>query len=69
MNTNKPAAPAAPADVTFADSLYASRSLFLASGEGLRELKVLNHRVTVQDDDAEALEYLANHVELQRLEG
>jgi hypothetical protein len=69
MSTKKPAAPGAPADVTFTDSLYASRSLFLASGEGLREFKVVGHRVTVQDDDAEALEYLAGHAELQRLEG
>ncbi|WP_095169670.1 hypothetical protein [Pseudomonas sp. Irchel 3H3] len=69
MSTKKPAAPGAPADVTFADSLYASRSLFLASGEGLREFKVVGHRVTIQDDDAEALEYLINHAELQILEG
>ena len=69
MSTKKPAAPGAPADVSFTDNLYASRSLFLASGEGLREFKVVGHRVTVQDDDAEALEYLANHAELQRLEG
>ncbi|WP_447902758.1 hypothetical protein [Pseudomonas serbica] len=69
MSTKKPAVPGAPADVTYTDSLYASRSLFLASGEGLRELKVVGHRVTVQDDDAEALEYLSSHAELQPLEG
>ena len=69
MNTNKPAVPVTPVAVTFTDSGYASRSLFLASGEGLREFKVVGHRVTVQGDDAEALEYLAGHAELQRLEG
>ena len=69
MSNKKPVAPGTPADVTFADSLYASRSLFLASGEGLREFKVVGHRVTIQDDDAEALEYLLDHAELQILEG
>ena len=69
MSTKKPTASGAPADVTFADSLYASRSLFLANGEGLREFKVVGHRVTIQDDDAEALEYLLDHAELQILEG
>lgn len=69
MSTKKPAAPGAPADVTFTDSGYASRSLFLESGEGLREFKIVGRRVTVQGDDAEALEYLASHAELQRLEG
>ena len=68
MSTKKPSAPGAPTDVSYTDNQYASRSLFLASGEGLREFKVVGHRVTVQDDDAEALEYLANHAELQRLE-
>lgn len=69
MSNKKSAAPGAPADVTFVDGLYASRSLFLASGEGLREFKVVGHRVTIQDDDAEALEYLLDHAELQILEG
>jgi hypothetical protein len=69
MNTNKPAAPGAPAAVTFTDSGYTSRSLFLESGKGLREFKVVGHRVTVPAHDAEALEYLAGHAELQRLEG
>jgi hypothetical protein len=69
MNTNKLVAPGAQAAVIFTDSSYASRSLFLASGEGLREFKVVGHRVTVPGDDTEALEYLAGHAELQRLEG
>lgn len=68
MNSNKPAAPNVPVDVTFTDSVYTSRSLFVACREGLRELKVADHRVTVKDDDAEALAFLGNHSDLQRLD-
>jgi len=55
--------------VTYADSAYTSRSLFLQAGDDLREFKVLAGRVTVQDDDAEALAFLGGHADLQRLGG
>jgi len=60
---------AAPLGVTFADSDYTSRSLFLQAGDGLREFKVLAGRVTVQADDDEALAFLGGHADLQRLGG
>ena len=60
--------PAAVPGVTFADRAYTSRSLFLQDGDGLRELKVLAGRVTVQADD-EALAFLGGHADLQRLDG
>ncbi|WP_332731673.1 MULTISPECIES: hypothetical protein [Pseudomonas] len=55
--------------MTFADSDYTSRSLFLQAGDGLREFKVLAGRVTVQADDDEALAFLGGHADLQRLDG
>lgn len=55
--------------VTFGDSAYTSRSLFLQTGDELRELKVLAGRVTVQADDDEALAFLGGHADLQRLDG
>ena len=55
--------------MTFTDSAYASRSLFLQAGGELREFKVLAHRVTVQGDDDEALAFLGGHADLQRLDG
>ncbi|MNP74039.1 hypothetical protein D3C76_1708490 [compost metagenome] len=61
--------PAAPGAVTFSDSVYTSRSLFLQVGDELREFQVIGQRVTVQSDDIEALEYLAGHADLQRLDG
>lgn len=61
--------PAAVPGVTFADSTYTSRSLFLLVGDDLRELKVLAGRVTVQADDAEVLAFLDGHADLQRLDG
>lgn len=63
------AEPVAPAGVTFTDSAYTSRSLFLQVGDELREFKVLAGRVTVQADDAEALAFLGGHADLQRLDG
>ncbi|GLO23551.1 hypothetical protein [Pseudomonas putida] len=60
---------AAPAGVTFTDSAYTSRSLFLQAGDDLREFKVLAGRVTVQADDAEALAFLRGHADLQQLDG
>lgn len=60
---------AAPAGVTFTDSAYTSRSLFLQAGDDLREFKVLAGRVTVQADDAEAVEFLRAHADLQQLDG
>lgn len=59
----------ASAGATFTDRAYTSRSLFLQSGADLREFKVQAGRVTVQADDAEALAFLRNHVDLQRLDG
>lgn len=63
------AEPVTPAGVTFTDSAYTSRSLFLQAGDDLREFKVLAGRVTVQADDAEALAFLGGHADLQRLDG
>ncbi|WP_323614366.1 hypothetical protein [Pseudomonas putida] len=64
-----PAAAPAVAQVTFADTVYTSRSLYLAKGEDLREFKVVAKRVSVPADDTEAVEFLADHPELQRLDG
>lgn len=64
-----PEAGEAVALVTFADTVYTSRSLYLAKGEDLREFKVVAKRVSVPADDAEALAFLADHPELQRLDG
>jgi len=68
-DASAPAAGEAVAQVTFADTVYASRSLYLAKGEDLREFKVVAKRVSVPADDAEALAFLADHPELQRLDG
>lgn len=65
----RPTATQAGAQVTFADTVYTSRSLYLAKGEDLREFKVVAKRVSVPADDAEALAFLADHPELQRLDG
>ncbi|WP_313731339.1 hypothetical protein [Pseudomonas sp.] len=59
----------ASAQVTFTDTVYTSRSLYLAKGEGLREFKVVAKRVSVPADDTEAVAFLADHPELQRLDG
>ncbi|MCA4074610.1 hypothetical protein LD001_04590 [Pseudomonas kurunegalensis] len=64
-----PAAAEAAAQITFADTVYTSRSLYLAKGEDLREFKVVAKRVSVPADDAEALAFLGSHPELQRLDG
>ena len=63
------AATKASAQVTFADTVYTSRSLYLAKGEDLREFKVVAKHVSVPADDAEAVAFLADHPELQRLDG
>ena len=56
MGTKKaPAAPSAPAALTYCDKTYAQRSLFMPSG---RELKVQRGRLAVQPDDDEARQYL-----------
>ncbi|MBA6089339.1 hypothetical protein H4C81_10580 [Pseudomonas monteilii] len=60
---------AAPAGVTFTDRAYTSRSLFLQTGDDLREFKVHAGRVTVQVDDDEALAFLRGHADLQQLDG
>jgi len=64
-----PEAGEAVAQVTFADTVYTSRSLYGAKGEDLREFKVVAKRVSVPADDAEAVAFLADHPELQRLDG
>ncbi|MEW5607958.1 MULTISPECIES: hypothetical protein [Pseudomonas] len=64
-----PAVTEAVAQVTFADTVYTSRSLYLAKGEDLREFKVVAKRVSVPADDAEAVAFLSDHPELQRLDG
>jgi len=63
------AATNASAQVTFADTVYTSRSLYLAKGGDLREFKVVAKHVSVPADDAEAVAFLADHPELQRLDG
>lgn len=60
---------AEPAGMTFTDRVFTSRSLFLQSGDDLREFKVQAGRVTVQADDAEALAFLGGHADLQQLDG
>lgn len=60
---------AATRDVTYADSAYTSRSLFLQAGGELREFKVLAGRVTIPADDTEALAFLGGHADMQRLGG
>ena len=60
--------PAAPAAVTFKDTAYASRSLFLETAGELREFKVVAHRVAAEADDTEALAFLGGHADLQRLD-
>ena len=62
-----PDVPAAPAAVTFKDAAYTSRSLFLDAGGQLREFKVVGQLVSVPEDDTEALAFLGNHSDLQRL--
>lgn len=64
-----PAVTEAVAQVTFADTVYTSRSLYLAEGDDLREFKVVAKHVSVPADDAEAVAFLAAHPELQRLDG
>jgi len=56
------AEPEAPATVTYQDTVYDRRPLYLASG---RELQVIRGQITVPADDAEAVEYLTDHAELQ----
>lgn len=58
-----------PPGVTFTDSAYTSRSLFLQAGNDLREFKVQTGRVTVQAADDEALVFLRAHADLQPLDG
>ncbi|WP_256677201.1 MULTISPECIES: hypothetical protein [unclassified Pseudomonas] len=55
--------------MSFTDSAYTSRSLFLQAGNNLREFNVLAGRVTVPADDDEALAFLSGHADLQRLDG
>lgn len=65
----RPTAAKAVAQITFADTVYTSRSLYLAKGEDLREFKVVAKHVSVPADDAEAVTFLSDHPELQRLDG
>lgn len=62
-----PAAPAAAVEqarVTFRDTVYTSRSLVLPDSD--RVLQVQAHAVSVEPDDAEALNYLSNHADMAR---
>lgn len=61
--------PAVPASVTFTDTVFTSRSLFLQQGDTLRRFDVAGQRVTVPADDTEALAFLDGHADLQRLDG
>lgn len=65
-----PATPAVVAVVavkttTFRDKLYTSRTLILPDGEALA---VTRGRVTVEDTDTKALEYIKAHDEFEPLE-
>ncbi|WP_028694339.1 hypothetical protein [Pseudomonas cremoricolorata] len=72
MNLKKVAAgdepvAAVPARVTFTDTTYTSRSLFLQQGDTLRQFDVVAQRLSVAGDDAEGLAFLESQSELQRL--
>lgn len=58
-----------PSRVTFTDTVFTSRSLFLQQGEMLRRFDVAGQRVTVSTDDAEALTFLDEHPDMQRMGG
>lgn len=55
---------AAPAQVTFRDTVFTSRVLILP--DSMRELPVRAHLVSVAEDDAEALAFLQAHSDLVR---
>lgn len=59
------AAPGALAAVTYADKVFTSRTLFLPAG---RPLVVVRGGVSVPGDDAEALAYLEQHPEFEKLQ-
>jgi uncharacterized lipoprotein YbaY len=59
-----PQAPA-PKTSTFRDTVYTSRTLILPDGTSLA---VAKGRVTVEDSNTQALEYLKAHNELKALE-
>lgn len=66
MATKKPEdAAGSPASVTYRDKRYAQRSVFTDS---MRSLQVLRGRIEVKADDAEALAYLDQHADFERLE-
>lgn len=50
---------------TFRDTLYTSRTLILPGGEALA---VAKGRITVEDTDTKALEYIKAHDEFEPLE-
>jgi hypothetical protein len=55
---------AAPAPVTFRDTVFTSRVLILP--DSMRELPVRAHLVSVVEDDAEAMAFLQAHSDLVR---
>ncbi|MBA1195480.1 hypothetical protein G7007_21970, partial [Pseudomonas entomophila] len=61
--TTTEAAPA-PAQVTFRDTVFASRVLILP--DSMRELPVRAHLVSVAEGDAEAMTFLQAHSDLVR---
>lgn len=63
--SEKPAAGIAPGS-TFRDKLYTSRTLILPGSE--RELFVIKARVSVPENDAEALDYLKSNEEFELLQ-
>lgn len=71
MATPKKTAPAQSeqtepvAQVTYCDSRYTSRPLFLATG---RQLDVARGRVSVPKDDTEAQQYLDAHADFKPLQ-
>ncbi len=69
VDADAAAAPAAVASVTFTDSTFTSRSLFLQQGDTLRQFDVVRQRLTVPADDVEALAFLDAQDDLQRLDG
>lgn len=59
------AAPGATTEITYADKVFTSRTLFLS---GDRPLVVVRGGVSVAADDAEALAYLEQHPEFEKLQ-
>ncbi|MEE1883348.1 hypothetical protein V0R55_24600 [Pseudomonas soli] len=58
-------ADAAPVTITYLDKCYSQRTVHTGS---MRTLRVVGARVEVKSDDEEALAFLDQHAEFERLE-